>query len=107
MPQPSYSDLFGAGSQWNAATNRLEIPLSALQSAGLTNNSPTALEAYSGIIKNGHTWLSSNTDQAVSATSDLTISAPIPRNGIPKTQFQFATRFYGSYSAPEFLPDQV
>ena len=42
MTQPTYSDLFGAGAAINEATNKLEIPLTALAAAGLDAENPTA-----------------------------------------------------------------
>lgn len=107
MATPSITDLFGAGATWDANNNQLKIPFSALQAAGLSTNPPSALEVYSALVKNAHTWLNANTDQSVMASSDLTVQAPLTRNGTPKTQYQFATRFFGSYQAPEFDPDQV
>lgn len=107
MPQPSFAELFGVGSNWDAVDNSLQIPLSALQQSGLSANPPSALEVYSALIKTAHTWLSANTDATVLATSDLTVQAPIVRNGQPRTQFQFSARFYGAYNAPEFDPDQI
>ncbi|MEH1862048.1 MAG: hypothetical protein V7L21_29510 [Nostoc sp.] len=105
MPQPAIIDLFGTGSAY--ASGNLSIPLSALNAAGLSNNSPTALEIFAAIIKTGHTWLNSNTDTTVMATSDLTSVAPITRNSTAKTQFQYAVKFYGPYNAPEFDPDNI
>lgn len=107
MAQPAFSDLFGPGAAWDAANNKLDIPIAALQASGLTKANPTALEAYAALVKNAHTWLSANTDSSVLAASALTISAPVTWNGNPQTQFQFTERFYGSYQAPTFVPDQL
>lgn len=105
MPQPTYENLFGTGAIWDATG--LHIPQAALASTGLSANPPSALELYAAIVKQVHGWLSTNTDQAVLASSDLTVQAPLIRNGIPRTQYQFSERFFGSYNAPEFDPDQV
>lgn len=107
MAQPTYENLFGAGTIWDAGNNRLQISFSALQAAGLSNNPPSALEIYAAIIKQAHSWLSANTDQSVLASSDLTVQAPLTRNGVPRTQYQFSERFYGSYVAPMFNPEDV
>lgn len=107
MPEPNFTDLMGIGSQWNASANRLEVPFSALAPTGLSSNPPSALEVYGAIIKNAHAWLSNNRDESVGAASELSVTAPYPRNGQQKTQFQFSERFYASYDAPEFNPDSL
>ncbi|BBD69683.1 hypothetical protein NIES4072_29810 [Nostoc commune NIES-4072] len=103
--QPGITDLFGANSTFSGTPKVLEIPLSSLPA--LTSANPTALELYAAIIQTAHTWLNANTDASVLATSDITISSPVTRNGAPKTQFQFTERFYGSYAAPSFDPNAV
>ncbi|MEH2239547.1 hypothetical protein [Nostoc sp.] len=105
MTQPIITDLFGANSTFTGSPKILEIPLSSLPS--LTGANPTALEIYAAIVSNAHAWLNANTDTSVLGTSDLTISSPITRNGIAKTQFQYSERFYGLYSAPTFDPNSI
>lgn len=105
MSQPGITDLFGTGATFTGGN--LTIPLTALQNAGITGDSPTALEIYAALVKNAHGWINTNTDASVMATSDLTSTAPITRNGTPRTQFQFAVRFFGSYSAPTFDPNSI
>ncbi|BAY10298.1 hypothetical protein [Calothrix sp. NIES-2098] len=107
MTQPTYANLFGTGATFNTSTNKLEIPIAALAESGLDATEPTALEAFAAITKNGHGWLSTNTDAAVMADGTLNIFAPTTRNGDPKTQFGYTLNFYGSYSTPTFDPDQV
>ncbi|MEH2001104.1 MAG: hypothetical protein V7L00_20535 [Nostoc sp.] len=103
--QPGITDLFGANSTFTGTPKVLEVPLSSLPA--LTGNNPTALEIYAAIISYAHTWFAANTDASVFGTSDLTISSPITRNGVPKTQFQYSERFYGTYAAPTFDPNAV
>ena len=103
--QPGIIDLFGANSTFSGSPKVLSIPLSSLPA--LTSANPTALELYAAIIQTAHTWLNANTDASVLATSDITISSPVTRNGVPKTQFQFTERFYGPYTAPTFDPNAV
>ncbi len=81
--QPGITDLFGANSTFSGTPKVLEIPLNSLPA--LTSANPTALELYAAIIQTAHTWLNANTDASVLATSDITISSPITRNGTPKT----------------------
>lgn len=107
MVQPTYANLFGTGATFNTSTNKLEIPLSALATSGLNATEPTALEAFAAITKNGHAWLSTNTDAAVMADSSLNIFAPTTRNDEPKTQFGYTVNFYGGYAQPTFDPDEV
>ncbi|MGF1963024.1 MAG: hypothetical protein RMX99_026445, partial [Aulosira sp. DedVER01a] len=92
---------------FNTGTNKLEIPIAALAESGLDATEPTALEALGAIIKNSHSWLSANTDEAVMANSSLNIFAPTTRNSLPKTQFAYSVNFYGSYASPTFDPDEV
>ncbi|MEH2377746.1 MAG: hypothetical protein V7K27_02410 [Nostoc sp.] len=103
--QPGITDLFGANSTLSGTPKILAIPLTSLPA--LTGSNPTALEVYAAVVSYAHTWLNANTDASVLATSDVTISSPITRNGVPKTQFQFSERFYGSYAAPIFDPNAV
>ncbi|AVH73824.1 hypothetical protein [Nostoc sp. 'Lobaria pulmonaria (5183) cyanobiont'] len=103
--QPGITDLFGVNSTFLGTPKVLEIPLSSLPA--LTSANPTPLELYAAIISFAHTWINANTDASVMASSDLVISSPVTRNGIPKTQFQFSERFYGTYSAPIFDPNAV
>ncbi|MEH2283350.1 MAG: hypothetical protein V7K90_18795 [Nostoc sp.] len=103
--QPGITDLFGANSTLAGTPKVLEVPLTSLPA--LTNNNPTPLEVYAALISYAHAWLNANTDASVLATSDVTISSPITRNGVPKTQFQFSERFYGTYAAPTFDPNAV
>lgn len=106
MSQPQITDLFGANSTWNATSKTLEIPLTSLP-ALTSNQSPTPLELYAAIVNSAHAWLNTNQDTSVMATSDLTNQAPLTRNGTPKTQYQYAVRFFGSYSAPTFNPNDL
>ncbi|MEH2374015.1 hypothetical protein [Nostoc sp.] len=105
MSQPAITDLFGATATFAGTPKTLEIPLTSLPA--LTGANPTALELYSAIISYAHTWFAANADTSVMGTSDLTISSPITRNGVAKTQFQYSERFYGTYSAPTFDPNAV
>lgn len=105
MTQPLITDLFGATATFSGSPKVLQIPLASLPS--LTGANPTALELYAAIVSNAHTWLNANTDASVLGTSDLTISSPVTRNGVVKTQFQYSERFYGSYTAPTFDPNAV
>jgi hypothetical protein len=105
MSQPQITDLFGSGATFSGTPKVLSIPLSSLPA--LTNANPTALELHAAIVSYGHAWISANTDQSVLADSALTISSPITKNGTPKTQFQYATRYYGPYTAPTFDPNAV
>ncbi|MEH1795867.1 MULTISPECIES: hypothetical protein [unclassified Nostoc] len=90
------TDLFGATATFSGTPKILEIPLTSLPA--LTSANPTPLEIYAAIISNAHAWFAANTDASVLATSDLTISSPVTRNGTAKTQFQFSERFYGPYA---------
>ncbi|MGV0102344.1 hypothetical protein NSTCB13_00865 [Nostoc sp. DSM 114160] len=103
--QPGITDLFGPTATFSGTPKVLEIPLSSL--TALTSSNPTALEIYAAIVQTAHTWINANTDVSVMATSDLTISSPITRNGVAKTQFQFSERFFGTYAAPTFDPNAV
>lgn len=105
MTQPVITDLFGTGSTFAGTPKVLSIPLTALPA--LTGSNPTALELYAAIISFAHNWISTNTDQSVLVDSNLTISSPITKNGVAKTQFQYAERFYGAYTAPTFDPNAV
>ncbi|MBN3911093.1 MAG: hypothetical protein HWQ35_32495 [Nostoc sp. NMS1] len=105
MSQPTITDLFGANSTFSGSPKILQIPLSSLPA--LTGSNPTALELYAAIISYAHTWINANTDASVMASSDLTISSPITRNATTKTQFQYSSRFYGTYTAPTFDPNVV
>jgi len=105
MSQPLIADLFGTGSTYDATAKKLDIPLSALPA--LTTANPTALELYAALVSYAHTWLNANTDQSVLATSDTTSQAPLTRNGVPKTQFQYTLRFFGPYSTPNFDPNAI
>ncbi|MEH2119020.1 hypothetical protein [Nostoc sp.] len=105
MTQPLITDLFGAGASFSGSPKVLQIPLTALPA--LTGANPTPLEIYAAIVATAHPWLNANTDASVLATSDLTNNAPIVRNGTPKTQFQYALRFYGNYAAPTFDPNSI
>ncbi|MEH2318561.1 hypothetical protein [Nostoc sp.] len=105
MTQPAITDLFGATATFSGTPKILEIPLTSLPA--LTGANPTALEIYAAIISFAHAWFSTNADQSVLVDSNLTISSPITKNGIPRTQFQFAERFYGPYTAPIFDPNTV
>ncbi|MBN3939179.1 hypothetical protein [Nostoc sp. NMS9] len=105
MPQPIITDLFGNGSTFSGTPKILAVPLTALPA--LTSANPTALEIYAAIIQTAHTWINANTDTTVMAASDLTINSPITRNGTAKTQFQYAAKFYGNYTAPIFDPNAV
>lgn len=103
--QPGITDLFGATATFSGTPKVLEIPLTSLPA--LTSANPTALELYAAIVQTAHAWISANTDQSVLVDSALTISSPITKNGIPKTQFQYSERFYGVYTAPTFDPNAV
>lgn len=103
--QPGITDLFGANSTFSGSPKVLEIPLTSLPA--LTSANPTPLELYAAIVSFAHTWITANTDQSVLVDSTLTISSPITKNGVPRTQFQYAERFYGTYTAPTFDPNQV
>lgn len=105
MTQPAFTDLFGANSTFNSTNKTLEIPLTSL--TALTNASPTALEVYAALVSFAHSWINANSDQSVLADSMLTINSPITKNSIAKTQFQYAVKFYGSYTVPTFDPNQV
>ncbi|MBH8576992.1 hypothetical protein I8752_29225 [Nostocaceae cyanobacterium CENA369] len=105
MSQPGFTDLFGTDTTFSGTPKVLSIPLTALPA--LTSANPTALEIYGAIVQMAHAWITANTDASVMATSDLTISSPITRNGIAKTQFQYSERFYGPYTAPTFDPNTV
>ncbi|MDJ0675509.1 MAG: hypothetical protein QNJ36_09045 [Calothrix sp. MO_167.B42] len=107
MTQPTYGDLFGTGANFNESTQKIEIPLSALASAGLNATNPTAVNALAAIIKNSHGWLDANQDEQVMATASLESIAPVPRNEIDKTEFSYTLNFYGNYQAPTFDPDEV
>ncbi|MEH2113541.1 hypothetical protein [Nostoc sp.] len=105
MTQPLITDLFGATATFSGTPKVLEIPLTSLPA--LTSSNPTALELYAAIVQTAHTWLNANTDASVLAASDITISSPVTRNGVAKTQFQFTERFYGVYNAPTFDPNAI
>ncbi|MEH2031024.1 MAG: hypothetical protein V7K67_15405 [Nostoc sp.] len=105
MSQPLITDLFGLTATFSGSPKVLQIPLTSLPS--LTGANPTPLELYAAIISYAHNWISANTDQSVLADSTLTISSPITKNGVAKTQFQYAERFYGAYTAPTFDPNAV
>ncbi|QLE41687.1 hypothetical protein FD723_15530 [Nostoc sp. C052] len=105
MTQPAITDLFGANSTFSGTPKVLEIPLTSLPA--LTGSNPTALELYAAIVSFAHSWISANTDQSVLVDSTLTISSPVTKNGVPRTQFQYAERFYGAYTAPTFDPNAV
>lgn len=106
MAQPTFNDLFGPGATWDALSNKLTITFPTSNQSG-TPVALSALEVYGTIVSNGHAWLNPNTDSTVMATSDLTVQAPLVRNGQPRTQFQFNQRFFGNYSAPSFDPSQI
>jgi hypothetical protein len=103
--QPGITDLFGANSTFTGTPKVLTIPLSSLPA--LTTANPTALELHAALVSFAHNWISANTDQSVLADSTLTIASPITKNGVAKTQFQYATRYYGVYNAPTFDPNAV
>lgn len=105
MSQPLITDLFGSTATFSGTPKVLEIPLTSLPA--LTSANPTPLEIYAAIVATAHTWLNANTDASVLCASDLTNNAPITRNGTPKTQFQYAVKFYGAYSAPTFDPNTI
>lgn len=107
MAQPTYENLFGSGAAYNSGTSKLEIPLTALATSGLDATDPTALETLAAIVKNAHSWLSSNTDEEVMATSEINIFAPSTRNDQTKTQYGYTLDFFGNYTAPTFDPDEV
>lgn len=106
MAQPTIVDLFGAGAALNVG-NDLTIPYAALQAAGVSGAPPTAAEAYGAIVKNAHTWLAANVDDAVMVDSELRITAPSVRNGVDRTEFVYSNSFFADYAAPTFDPDQV
>ncbi|MEH2211064.1 hypothetical protein [Nostoc sp.] len=103
--QPGITDLFGATATFSGTPKVLEVPLTSLPD--LTSPNPTPLEIYAAIVKTAHAWINANTDASVMAASDLTINSPITRNGAPKTQFQYAAKFYGPYAAPTFDPNTI
>ena len=105
MTQPAFTDLFGANSTFNATTKTLEMPLTSLPA--LTNANPTALEVYAALVSFAHNWINANSDQSVLADSTLTINSPITKNSVAKTQFQYAVKFYGPYTAPTFDPNSI
>ena len=105
MTQPSITDLFGANSTFSSTTHTLSIPMTSLPA--LTNANPTPLEIYAALVSFAHNWISANSDQSVLADSTLSINSPITKNGIQKTQFQYAVKFYGVYNAPTFDPNAV
>lgn len=107
MPQPTFAELFGTGSTFNAVDSRIEIPLSALIASGLSATAPTALEALAAIVKTAHPWLNTNTDEAVMAASTKNTFAPSTRNNELKTQHGYTLDFYGSYTEPTLDPDEV
>ena len=105
MTQPAITDLFGTNSSWDATNKKLEIPLTSLPA--LTSQSPSALELYAALVSLAHNWISTNSDASVLSDSSLTINSPITKNSTPKTQFQYAVKFYGLYTAPTFDPNAV
>ena len=105
MTQPAFTDLFGANSTFNATSKTLEIPLTSLPA--LTNANPTPLEIFAAVLSYAHVWINANSDQTVLSDSVLTINSPITKNGVAKTQFQYAVKFYGVYNAPTFDPNAV
>jgi hypothetical protein len=107
MAQPTYAELFGTGATFNSGASRIEIPLTGLSASGLNATEPTALEALASVTKISSAWLSANTDETVMAGCDTTQFAPVQRNGLNKTQFQYALSFYGNYTTPTFDPDEV
>jgi hypothetical protein len=108
MAQPTAENLFGTGANYNATTDKFEITKAALEAAGITNAATAApIEIYAAIVKNAHSWLVSNTDEAVLAASSLSVSAPFFRNGVDKTSFTYQAQFFGAYNAPAFDPDDL
>jgi len=107
MSQPTYSDLFGAGATINEATGNLEIPVTALTAAGLDAENPTATNSLGAIVKNAHSWLSTNEDEQVMVTSTLSTFAPVQRNEVDRTEFGYTLNFYADYQTPTFDPDEV
>jgi len=105
MAQPTITDLFGANSTYDTASKTVSLPLTSLPA--LTNANPTPLEIYAALISFAHNWINANSDQSVLADSGLTINSPITKNSVAKTQFQYAVRFYGPYTAPTFDPTQI
>lgn len=105
MSQPQITDLFGSTATWDSTNKKLIIPITALPV--LTAQTPTSLELYAAIVSLAHIWISANTDQTVLADSTLTTNAPITKNSVARTQFQYAVRFYNAYNQPTFDPNAI
>jgi hypothetical protein len=103
VAQPTLIQLFGTGT--TISSGNLVVPLSALASVGLSDQDPLGI--FGAIIKIGGDWIAANTDESVMASCEKSTFAPITRNNLEKTQYNYNLAFYGSYQAPTFDPDDL
>jgi len=106
--QPTLVNLLGTSANNNVAGSKIEISYAALIAAGLASPATaSATQIFGAILINAHSWLSTNTDQAVNLTSTVSKSSPYTRNSVNKTLYNYQMGVFGSYTEPQLDVDDL
>jgi hypothetical protein len=101
------NQLFGDAADFDNSYFR--IPRDRLIEMGLDDpENSSGEEIFAAIVKGAYErFFKLNTNEAVQAAMDKSIYAPFTRNEIERTQFAYTCQFFGSYTAPDFDPDDL